>query len=164
MWHCHHTFPYFFTYGFLLSLNIFIVVTLKPFSVKFEIWLLSQFLLCAFFLVYGSHLFCMPYMYMGWGRKRDISIYVWGPQVVLVGKNLPANVGDIRNVGSNPGLIRSLGGRHSNTLQYSCLENPVDGGAWRAMVHGVAKSRAQLKQLSMHTYTHIYIHAQYICC
>ena len=103
------------------------------------------------------------YVY-GVGEKERHIYICMGPQVVLVGKNLPANVGDIRNVGSNPGLIRSLGGRHSNTLQYSCLENPVDGGAWRAMVHGVAKSRAQLKQLSMHTYTHIYIHAQYICC
>ena len=41
-------------------------------------------------------------------------------------KNLPANARDIRDVGSIPGLGRSPGGRHGNTLQYSCLENPMD--------------------------------------
>ena len=40
---------------------------------------------------------------------------------------------------------------NGNPLQYSCLENPVDGGAWWAAVHGVAQSRTQLKRLSMHT-------------
>jgi len=45
---------------------------------------------------------------------------------VLVGKNLPANAGDIRDVGSIPGLGRSPGGGNSNPLQYSCLENPME--------------------------------------
>ena len=54
-----------------------------------------------------------------------------GPsQVVLVVKNLPANAGPRRDVGSVPGWGRSPGGRHSNPLQYSCLENPVYRGAW----------------------------------
>ena len=48
------------------------------------------------------------------------------------------NVGDL---GSIPGLGRSPGGGHGNPLQYSCLENPMDRGAWQAAVHGVAKSR-----------------------
>ena len=56
-------------------------------------------------------------------------------------KNLPANAGDIRNAGSIPGLGRSPGGAHGNPLQYSCLENRIDRGAWWATVHGVAKSR-----------------------
>ena len=56
-------------------------------------------------------------------------------------KNLPANLGDIRDIGSIPGLGRSPGGRHGNPLQYSCLENPMDKGAWQAIVHGVAESR-----------------------
>ena len=60
-------------------------------------------------------------------------------------KNLPANAGDIRDVGLIPGLGRFPGGGNSNLLQYSCLENPMDRGAWRAMVHRVAKSRTQLK-------------------
>ena len=62
-------------------------------------------------------------------------------QVVLVVKNLPASAGDIRNAGSIPGLGRSPRRAHGNPLQYSCLENRIDRGAWRATVHGVAKSR-----------------------
>ena len=53
-------------------------------------------------------------------------------------KNLPANAGD---EGSIPGSGRSPGGGNGNPLQYSCLENPMDRGAWWATVHGVAKSR-----------------------
>ena len=60
-------------------------------------------------------------------------------QVVLVVKNPPANTGDIRDVGSIPGLGKSPGGGHGNPLQYSCLENPVDRGAWQATVFRVAK-------------------------
>ena len=56
-------------------------------------------------------------------------------------KNLPANAGDVREARSIPGLGRFPGGGHGNPLQYSCLENPMDRGAWRATVHGVAKSR-----------------------
>ena len=51
-------------------------------------------------------------------------------------KNLPANAGD---TGSIPGLGRSPGGGNGNPLQYSCLENPLDRGAWRAAVHGATK-------------------------
>ena len=55
-------------------------------------------------------------------------------------KNLPAYAGDVRDVGSVPGWERSPGGEHGNPLQYSCLENPMDRGAWWAIVHTVAKS------------------------
>ena len=51
-------------------------------------------------------------------------------KVVLVVKNLPANAEDIRDTGSIPGLERSPGGGHGNPLQYSCLENSIDKGAW----------------------------------
>jgi len=62
--------------------------------------------------------------------------------------------GDIRDVGLIPGLGRSPGGANSNPLQYSCLENPIDRGAWWAMVHRIAKSQTQLKQLiTAHTET-----------
>ena len=64
----------------------------------------------------------------------------WASQVVLVVKNLPANAGHVRDMGSIPGLGRSPGGRHGNPLQYSCLENPMDRGAWwvRSIgLHGV---------------------------
>ena len=56
-------------------------------------------------------------------------------------KNLPANPGDARDVGSILGLGRSPGGGHDNPLQYSCLENPMDRGAWMATVHKVAQSQ-----------------------
>ena len=65
---------------------------------------------------------------------------VWASQVVLVVKNLPANAGDARDLGLIPGLGKTLGGGNGNPLQYSCLENPMDRGAWWAAVHGVAKS------------------------
>ena len=54
-------------------------------------------------------------------------------------KNLPANAGDIRDVGSVSGLGRSPGGGNGNPLQYSCLENLVDRGVWLATVRGVTK-------------------------
>ena len=54
------------------------------------------------------------------------------------GEESACNVGDL---GSNPGLGRSSGGGHGNSLQYSCLQKPMDSGAWWAIVHGVAKSR-----------------------
>ena len=60
-------------------------------------------------------------------------------------KNLPDNTGDIRDTGLIPRLGRSPGGGHGNSLQYSCLENPMDRGAWRATDHGVAPSWTQLK-------------------
>ena len=61
--------------------------------------------------------------------------------VLPVEKNLPANSGDKRDVGSVPGSGRSPGGGYSNPLQYSCLENPMDSGAWWATVHRVTKSQ-----------------------
>ena len=66
---------------------------------------------------------------------------------MLVVKNLPANAGDV-NVSSIPGLGRTPGEEHCNPLQYSCLENPRDRGAWQAMVYRAAKSWTQLKRLS----------------
>ena len=59
---------------------------------------------------------------------------------MLVVKNLLANVGDIRNTSSIPGSGRSLGGGTGNPLQYFCLENLMDRGAWLAMVHRATES------------------------
>ena len=59
-----------------------------------------------------------------------------------------ANAGDLRDAGSIPGLGRSSGGGHGNPFQYSCLENPMNRGAWQAMVCRVAGSKTSLKQLS----------------
>ena len=63
-------------------------------------------------------------------------------------KSSPANTGDPRDAGLNPELGRSPGVGKGNPLQYSCLENSVDRGAWRATVHGVAKSQTQLSTIT----------------
>ena len=87
-------------------------------------------------------------------------------QVVLVVKNPPAIAGDIRDAGSIPGLGRFPGEGHGNLLQYSCLENPMDRGAWWATVHGVAKSQTRLKQLSKHACAHPHstcLHLSLLC-
>ena len=70
----------------------------------------------------------------------------------LVVKYLLASAGDLREVGSIPGPRRSPGGQHDNPRQYSCLENPMDGGVWQGTVHRVPKSRTRLKQVSTHTW------------
>ena len=69
----------------------------------------------------------------------------------LVVKNPPASAGDKRDVGSIPGAGRSPGGGHGHPLKYSCLENPMDRGAWWATVHRVTKIQTRL----LHTYIHI---------
>ena len=66
-------------------------------------------------------------------------------QVVLVVKNLPVTIGDVSDVGLISGLGRSPGEGNSNPLQYSCLENPMDGGDWQATVQGIAKRWTRLK-------------------
>ena len=66
-------------------------------------------------------------------------MYTWASQVVLVVKNLPANAEYIRDAGLIPGLGRSPRGGHGNPLQYSCLENPMDRGAWQTRVHKVTR-------------------------
>ena len=79
---------------------------------------------------------------MGCTIYRTILLSV--SQVVQVVKNTSARVGNARDVGSIPGSGRCPGGRHGSPLQDSCLEYPMDRGAWWATVHGVAKSRTQL--------------------
>ena len=64
------------------------------------------------------------------------------------GKEPSAKAGDIRDAGAIPGSGRSPGGGLGTPLQYSCLENPMDRGAWWAAVHGIAKSWTRLKRLS----------------
>ena len=63
-------------------------------------------------------------------------------QLALVEKNSAVNVGEIRDAGLIPGLGRFPEGGNGNPLQYSCLENFMDGGAWQATVHGVTKNQA----------------------
>ena len=67
-------------------------------------------------------------------------------------KNPSANTGDAGDVGSIPGLGRSPGGGNGNPLQYSCLGNPMDRGAWSITVHGVSKSGTQLSTQTIKIY------------
>ena len=69
----------------------------------------------------------------------------WALEVALVVKNLLSNTGDTGDEGFIPGLGRSPGVGNGNPLQYSCLENPMDRGAWQTIVHNVMKSRTRLK-------------------
>ena len=71
------------------------------------------------------------------GPNSPVNIQPMASLVAQIVKNLPAGAGD---VGSIPGLGRSPGEGKGNPLWYSCLENPMDRGAWRAMVHRVTKS------------------------
>ena len=76
-------------------------------------------------------------------------------------KNLSAITGDARDAGLIPGLGRSSGGGHDNPLQCSCLENPIDRGAWRAMhtrpFYKVMYIRFIYKKLYIYIHTHTYI-------
>ena len=79
---------------------------------------------------------------LGLGAEMETSSRTHGAsQVALVVRNLPVNAGDIRDMGSIPGLARSPGGGHGNPLQYSCLQNPHGQRSLWAMVHSVAESR-----------------------
>ena len=74
----------------------------------------------------------------------------WGKDICVCVNFLMEGAGDVGDVGLIPVLGRSPGGRHGNPLQYSCVENPMDTGAWWATVHKVIKSQTLLKQCSMH--------------
>ena len=71
--------------------------------------------------------------------------------MVIVVKNPSAKAGDVGDADWIPGWERSPGGGHGNPLQYSCLENHMDRGAWRATVQRITKSRIQLSTYEMHT-------------
>ena len=75
-----------------------------------------------------------------WSYFKFLERKLGASWVVLVVKNISASVGDIRDSGSIPGLERSPGVGKGNPLQYSCLENPMDRGAWQATVHRITKS------------------------
>ena len=86
----------------------------------------------------------LPLMLKGWlcihlSFPLECQLGFPGGSVV---KNLPANAGAAGDRSSIPESRRSPGGGQGNPLQYSCLENSMNGGAWQAMVHGATKSRA----------------------
>ena len=97
---------------------------------------------------------CIPLAFRALVRNWNFKPNLIGRKLLgwrLVVKNLPEDSGDKRDTGSVPRLGRSPGGGHGNPLQYSCLENPMDRGAWWATVHGVTK-RTWLRQLGMHAW------------
>ena len=106
----------------------------------FQLWLLEA-------LSFNRSSFSPPQLLNFWHCKM-----FQASQGVLVVKNSPASARDIRDVGSTPGLGRSPGGGLGNPLQYSCLQNPKDRGAWQAAVHGAAKSQTWLKRLRTHAH------------
>ena len=71
-------------------------------------------------------------------------------KVTVAVKNPPDNTGDTRDMGSIPGSGRSPGGGHGNPLQWSCLENPMDRGAWWATVHG-GHTKSDTTEVTRHT-------------
>ena len=71
-------------------------------------------------------------------------------QVVLVVKNLPTNAGELKEVSLIPQSGRSPEGGNGSPLQNSCLENPIDRGAWWATVHGIAKSQHMIRILTLY--------------
>ena len=85
---------------------------------------------------------CIPFMWpqVVFSGMKNTNIFPGSFQVVLVVKNSVSNVRDITDECSIAWSGRSPGGGHGNALQYSCLEKPMDRGAWQATVHGVAKS------------------------
>ena len=91
------------------------------------------------------HIYILLYVLFHYGLSQDMNIVLyatqWGFPGGRVVKNLPANAGDTRDMGLIPGSERSLGVGNGNLLQYSCLENSMDRGAWWATVHGAAKSQ-----------------------
>ena len=103
-----------------------------------------------------------------WEGAKHHLLWLWvlpwrASQVALVVKNPPANTWDIRDVGSLPGLGKSPREGNGNPLQYSCLGNAMDRGAWWAIVHRVIRSRTWLKWLSMWYLDEMYLSPGGVC-
>ena len=113
---------------FVLCFSLFFVSIFSSFSGFNGAFYMIPFYLLSWYIIYTSFL---KNFFSGCPKVYRAS------QVALVVKNLPANAGDIRDMGSIPGLGRSPGGGYSNPLQYSYLENPMDRGVWWATVHRV---------------------------
>ena len=89
-------------------------------------------------------------------KIKCISIYIRGFPGGSVGKESAFSAGDARDTGLTPGSGRSPGGGHDNSLQYSCLKNPMVRGAWWATVHKVTKSQTRMStQASIYIYINI---------
>ena len=105
-----------------------------------------------FFLIHSAILCLLIGEFILFTFKAIIDRYVMGLPWWPSSNKSACNAGATWDTGSIPRSGRSPGGRHGNPLQYSCLENPRDRGAWQATVYRVTKSWTGLKQLSMHTH------------
>ena len=101
----------------------------------------------------NSHVLLLPYFITSIILLSKKCFFYGASHVVLVLKNLPVSAEEARDMGSIPGMGRSLGGRNGNPLQYSCPENSMNRGAWLVTVQGVAKSQTRL---SMHIHTEMF--------
>ena len=97
-------------------------------------------------LMFISTTLVMFYFFVLSGMKTSVTVILWGGASLVAQrvKNLACNIGDLSLI---PGSGRSPREGHDNLLQHSCLENPMDRGAWQAAVHGVAKGQTPLKGL-----------------
>ena len=80
--------------------------------------------------------------------RKVSSVHIWLLYYLLFGSEVKASARDAGDLGSIPGSGRSPGEGNGNPLQYSCLENPMDRGAWWATIHGVAKSQTRLSDFT----------------
>ena len=111
-------------------------------SVPFAELIINSSLTTGFFL--PTSWMAFPIFFLPDLTLANLYSQVWGFPGVSVVKSPPTNAGDPRDSGSIPGSGRSLGGGNGNPLQYSCLEQSMDKGAWWATVHGVMKSQTHL--------------------
>ena len=93
--------------------------------------------------------------------EKGIVIF-WASSMAQLVKNSPANAGDTRDTSLIPGSERSPGEGNGNALQYSCLENSMDRGAWWAIVHGVAKSQTGLRNFHFHFFHFSYLNISHL--
>ena len=139
-----------------------------PWSLLFECWVLSQFFHSPLSPLSTSSLVPIdPTQFQQHSKLFSYISQTFPPNIVVINVSLntvclgfpvgsddkesACNMGDLDLI---PGLEKSPGGGHGNPLQYSCLENPYDRGAWRATVHGVTKNRTWLNDSTqiLHVY------------
>ena len=94
-------------------------------------------------LMFISTTLVMFYFFVLSGMKTSVTVILWGGASLVAQrvKNLACNIGDLSLI---PGSGRSPREGHDNLLQHSCLENPMDRGAWQAAAHEVTRSPTQL--------------------
>ena len=149
---------YFFTTK-QVSLNVIVwsctlKIYIKQKLVKIQFLLNIYIFLLNIYICIHMYIYIYIYIYM----YMHISLSLPGG---AIGKEPACR--DIRNTGSILGSGRPPGGGHSNPLHYSCLENPIDRGAWWATVYRIAKRLTWLKWLSMHAHSYVFIIANRSC-